>query len=452
MSQDRPYQTMAIDEIAAEYRQKHQRVLLVMPTGSGKTWVFARVTQGAVAKGQQTLILAHRVELIEQISAALTQFDIEHGFIAAGYPRTYTAPVQVASVQTVVRRLDKIKPPTFIVCDEAHHILAATYRKILDAFPSAKVLGVTATPRRASGEGLGEVFGSMVEGPTVAQLINSGYLSPFKIYGPPTVATDGLHIRAGEFIQAEVAAVVDKPTVMGDAIAHYRKLADGQPAVVFCYSVEHSRQTAEAFRAAGYKFEHIDGGFEREQRKSIVGDFKTRRITGLCSCDLVSEGFDVPGIHCGILLRPTASESLFLQQVGRVLRIAPDKRQAIIIDHVGNARRHGLPDEDRNWSLEGEAKRARNSPAKISVRICPQCFAANRSIRQTCIECGTPFPVDPREVAHVEGELVEIQRRQARTQQGRAQSLEDLIALGKERGYTNPAFWARKVLEGRHRG
>lgn len=290
----------------------------------------------------------------------------------------------------------------------------------------------------------------MVEGPAVSQLIHAGYLSDFKIYGPPTVNADGLHVRAGEFIQSEVAALIDKPAVMGDAIAHYRNLADGKPAVAFCYSVEHSQATAAAFREAGYKFEHVDGRFGREARLTVVGDFKAGRITGLCSCDLVSEGFDVPRIHCGILLRPTASESLYLQQIGRCLRTDTGKDRATIIDHVGNASRHGLPDEDRDWSLEGREKRAGKAKAAASVRICPQCFAAQRP-RANCYACGFEFPVEAREVAHVEGTLVEIQRRQARREQGSAQTLESLIEIGKQRGYRNPQFWARKVYEGRKR-
>lgn len=447
----RPYQSIAVDSIRAEFRAGRKRVLLVAPTGSGKTTIFSFMAKGAVERGQQTIVMAHRVELVDQISETLTDFGVEHSFIAAGYPYDRRAPLHIASVQTLIRKTDKVAAPQFIICDEAHHCLPTnTYGKILSTFHAARVVGTSATPRRASGEGLGAVFDSMVEGPAVSQLIHAGYLSDFKIYGPPTVNADGLHVRAGEFIQSEVAALIDKPSVMGDAIAHYRKLADGKPAVAFCYSVEHSQATAAAFREAGYKFEHVDGRFGREARLTVVGDFKAGRITGLCSCDLVSEGFDVPRIHCGILLRPTASESLYLQQIGRCLRTDTGKDRATIIDHVGNASRHGLPDEDRDWSLEGREKRAGKAKAAASVRICPQCFAAQRP-RANCYACGFEFPVEAREVAHVEGTLVEIQRRQARREQGSAQTLESLIEIGKQRGYRNPQFWARKVYEGRKR-
>lgn len=444
-------QRIDVERIRSAYRSGAKRVLLVRPTGSGKTIIFSYVTSNATQKMQQTLILAHRVELVEQISAALKQFDVPHGYIAAGYPYNRNMPVHVASVQTLVRRFDSVPTPTFIVCDEAHHMVGGnTWGKVAKQYPAARILGVTATPRRASGEGLGEVFDRMVIGPSVRELIDTGYLSEFKIYGPPTVDTSGLHVRAGEFVQAEVGRVMDKPSVFGDAIAHYRKLADGKPAVAFCYSVEHSKATAKAFRDAGYRFEHIDGGTNNEIRKSIVEDFRLGRIQGLCSCDLISEGFDAPGIEVGILLRPTASEGLYLQQVGRCLRVSSNKRLALVIDHVGNATRHGLPDEDRDWSLEGKKKREKKQSG-ISVRICPNCFAAQNSLRRSCIECRFEFPIEAREVAEIEGELVEIQRRQERKAQGQAQTLEQLIEIGKQRGYASPHYWAKRVFEGRKR-
>ena len=447
----RPYQQQIVDEVRAEYRRGNKRVALVSPTGSGKTRIFAHIVRGAVERGKRTLILAHREELIQQISDAL---DVDHSFIAAGYLYDRHALVHIASVQTLVRRLDKVEQPSFIVCDEMHHIARGnTFAACITQFPDAYLLAVTATLRRTSGEGFDWLFDTMVEGPTVAELIAAGYLSDFKIYGPPTADTSKLHIRAGEFVQAEVAAVMDKPAIMGSAVEHYRKLADGKQAMVFCYSVEHSKATAQAFRDAGYKFEHIDGGFDREARQSIIGDFRAARIIGLCSCELVSEGFDVPGIHCGILLRPTASEGLYLQQVGRCLRTAPEKPQAIIVDHVGNAARHGLPDEPRDWSLEGRDKRAKAPASRISVRICPQCFAAQRSQRTTCVSCGHEFPVEAREVKEIDGELVEIKRLEARREQGQAQTIEELMAQHIARGRSphTARAWATHVVKAREK-
>lgn len=446
----RPYQQLAIDEVRADFRRGIKRVLLVMPTGAGKTVAFAHVVQGAQLRGKQTLILAHRIELIEQISDALTEFDVAHGFIAAGRPYRRNMGVYVGSTQTVIRRLESLPPAQFIVVDEAHHATTGnTLGQILAHYPAAHLLGVTATPTRASGEGLGQVFGSMVEGPTTAQLIADGYLAPFKIYGPPTINTEGLHIRAGEFIPAEVAERVDAPRVMGDVIDHYRKLADGKQAIVFCYSVADSQATAAAFRDAGYKFEHLDGGCDRGLRASIVSDYRAKRIQGLTSCDLFSEGFDCPGIEVGIFKRPTASLALSIQQFGRCLRISEGKDMALLIDHAGNASRHGFPDDAREWSLDGKEKRPKAGDKPPGVRVCAECFYANRAGSITCKGCNAPFPVSSREVDEVDGELVELQRKQARRSQGEAQTLEELQTIGKQRGY-HP-MWAKHVLSGRKR-
>lgn len=416
------------------------------------TVCFAYITKSAIERGQQTIILAHRVELIEQISAALEAFDVPHSFIAAGYPYNKFARVHVASVQTLVRRLADVIAPTFIVCDEAHHCVAGnSWGKVVARWPDARILGVTATPVRTSGTGLGELFDCLVEGPTVRSLTVAGYLAPFRLYGPATVNADGLHIRAGEFIQSEVAALMDKPSIVGDVISHYRKLADGKQTILFTYSVEHSKQVAAEFRAAGYRFEHIDGTFTREARESRFNAFKAKAITGLCNVDLFGEGVDAPGIECGIFLRPTASMGLHLQQIGRCLRPAPGKDHAILIDHCGNTQRHGFPDDEREWSLEGREKGKRAAPGKISVRICPQCLAANRSARASCVACGHAFPVEAREVTQVDGELVELQRREARREQGTARTLEQLIEIGRARGYANPGYWAKRVFEGRRR-
>jgi superfamily II DNA or RNA helicase len=446
----RPYQQIAEGDIRHAMRA-HKRVLLVMPTGSGKTVLFASICAGAAAKGRRIYIIAHRAELLDQISSTLEQFAVEHKFIAAGYP-SGAASVQVCSVQTLVRRLDRVSAPDMLIIDEAHHCVGAnTWGRILAAWPSAYVLGVTATPHRLSGEGLGEVFQSMVMGPTTAQLVQAGYLVRPRIFAPPTVSTDGLHMRAGEYVQAEVAARMSQPSIVGDAIAHYRTHAAGKPAILFGYSLDHIREMAVAFRAAGYRAESIDGGLARELRNAVVHDFRSCELQILCSCDLVSEGFDVPGAHCGILLRPTASEGLYLQQIGRLLRAADWKSEAIILDHVGNTQRHGHPLEDRDWSLDGTASARKRAEKKLSVRVCARCFAASSGRAKQCIECGTAFPIAPREVDARAGELIEIelQRRDSRREVGTARDLAALQAIEKQRGY-RPG-WAAHVYAARQR-
>lgn len=447
----RPYQQALADGIRAQFR-RHRSVLAVAPTGSGKTVLFSYITHGAVAKGNSVMILAHRIELIDQISGTLKDFGVRHGFIAAGYPRA-RLPVQVASTATLARRLDGVPAPSLIIIDEAHHATAKnTIGKILAHFHKSRVLGVTATPCRLSGEGLEECFSAMVLGPSIQELVDMGALSPARVFAPPSVNLDSISVRGGDYAQDQLAREMDKPKITGDAVDHYKKHCPDAPAVAFCVSVDHARHVAAQFTQSGIPSSHIDGGMDRELRRIVIQEFKDGKVKVLTSCDLISEGFDCPGIVAGILLRPTASLGLYMQQVGRCLRPYAGKREAIILDHAGNTGRHGLPTEAREWSLAGREQSQRRAKAEpsISVRICPSCFAAERPGRTHCGQCNAPYPVNPRAVQEVSGELEEVtEARSARKEQGQARDLAALTELGKMRGYRNPRAWAEHVIRGR---
>ena len=449
----RPYQSLVMEAIKQAYRDRFRAPLLVMPTGAGKTYVFSAITHGAVAKGNRVLILAHRVELIDQISDALSSADVLHGIIAAGYEPP-PADVQVASVQTLVRRLDRVQPPTLIIIDECHHVANGnTWSKVLNAWPDARRLGVTATPVRADGRGLGENFDRLVCGPTTQELIDMGFLAKPRIFAPPTIDTSGLHVRMGDYVTAEVEARADKAIVTGDALAHYRKHADGKPAIVFCASVKHAEHVAASFRDGGYSAVSLNGGSGREFRRMAIADYRRGALQVLASADIFSEGFDVPGIHAAIMLRPTSSEGLYLQQVGRALRTAPGKSEALIFDHAGNCQRFGLPTDARDWHLTYDETTIKAKP-KISVRVCPKCWAASSGRSRACTNCGHEFPVESREVDHRDGELVEltpeqIAKRAERMQRGRAKSLQELEEFGRMKGYASG--WAAHVWQARQR-
>ena len=454
----RPYQSLGLEQIKAAYRAGSRAPVYVAPTGSGKTALFSAIAHGAATKRNRVLILSHRIELIDQISVALSTSETPHGFIAAGYPRDEHA-CMIASVPTLIRRLDHIAEPALIICDECHHARSTTFEKCLTHWPRARLLGVTATPIRTSGEGLDTLFDQLIIGPSVRELTDAGFLAPARVFAPPTVDVSGLHRRGGDYATNESEALMDRPTITGDAIAHYAKHARGLPALAFCVSIEHARHTAAQFREAGFAAIHLDGHTDRQIRRDVMADFRAGKIQVLTSCDLFSEGLDCPGVQVGIMLRPTQSLGLHCQQIGRILRPAPGKSHALILDHVDNVGRFGLPDEPRTWSLAGAPdRRTALTDDAPSVRVCPRCFAAQVSGRRLCQHCGFDFPVESRVVKQAEGELAELtpeeilrraRMRVARQEQGRAESLEALIEVGRRRGMRDPAGWARHVIEAR---
>jgi len=444
----RPYQQQAISDLRTALQAGARSPLLVLPTGGGKTVVFATIAASAAAKGNRVLILVHRRELIHQASAKLQWVGLEHGIIAAGVPAT-DAPVQIASVQTLARRLACMDwQPGLIIIDEAHHATAGQWARILNHWPDAYRLGVTATPCRLSGEGLRAAFDAMVLGPSVADLVLTAHLSPARIYAPPVVADlAGIRSRAGDYANDQAAAAMDRPTVTGDAISHYQRLAADQQAIAFCCNVKHAVSVCDAFKTAGITAELLLG--DTPDRDQVVADFASRHTRILVTVDVVSEGFDVPAASCAILLRPTQSLGLYLQQVGRVMRPAPGKDAAIILDHVGNVTRHGFPDDPRDWSLDDRMRRTRGTPAP-SVRTCDQCFAAFKP-QPICPCCGHQcVPIKSRVIRELAGELQELKRTERharRTEVGRARTLAELLMVAKNRGYS--PGWAYRIHQAR---
>jgi len=447
----RPYQHRAIDDLRNAYRSGARAPLLVAPTGAGKTVILASITASATARGRKVLILVHRRELIHQASSKLAGAGVEHGIIAAGIEPSQQ-PVQVASVQTLVRRLATINwEPCLIIIDEAHHAAAGSWSSILSHWPGALRLGVTATPCRLDGRGLGDSFDALIEGPSVQMLTSAGYLSPARIFAPPIVADlSGIRTRAGDYANDQAAAAMDRPTVTGDAIHHYHRLADAQQAIAFCCNVAHAESVRDAFATSGISAALLLGG--TADRDGVVAAFAAGTIRVLVTVEVVSEGFDIPAASVAILLRPTQSLGLYLQQVGRVLRPAPGKDAAIILDHVGNVTRHGFPDDHRDWTLDDGIRRNKGTAAP-SVRTCPECYAAFKPQPQ-CPVCGAQCaPIRSTKIRQMAGELQELKREAVRhriaerRKQGSARTLEQLLALANERGYS--PGWAYRIFHAR---
>lgn len=460
----RDYQIDLIDRVRSEIKAGKRAPLVVLPTGGGKTVCFSSIAASAADLGRRVVILVHRAELLMQTSATLQDIGVRHGIVAPGRHRRYAEAVQVASVQSLAARLKRGEPfprPDLIIIDEAHHTVAGTWARVIEAFPDTKRIGFTATPVRTDGQGLAKAFDAMVEGPNVRRLTERGYLAPAAVFAPGDVDLTGVRTRGGDWHAGDLTGAVDKPSVTGDAVEHYRRHVGDGRALVFCCSLQHAEHVTERFNAAGIPAERIDGALDAAERRRVLRRLASGETRILTSVDLISEGFDVPAVEAAILLRPTQSTGLYLQQVGRALRPAPGKARAVILDHVGNTMRHGLPDEDREWSLHA-TKRGRRKSSDASdadgprVVVCGKCFAAHSL--PACPHCGFVPEVKPREIAEREGQLIEITPEQieaarakiaARVEQGRATSEAALIELATRRGYRNPRAWAHSVLRGR---
>ena len=452
MIQLRDYQQQLIADIRARFRTMERSVLVQLATGGGKTVTSAFMVKGASDRGKRAFWVVHRREIILQASKTFWEMDIEHSLVMGGAIGNPKAMVQVGSVQTIARRLDKLPEPDLIIFDECHHVASQQYRDIYDRYPRAQKIGLTATPWRLDGRGLGGWFESMVQGPSVADLMERGALCDYKLFAPSTVDVAGIGSVGGDYKRGDLAAVMDKPSIVGDAVQHYRKLANGKRAVAFAVSIEHSKHIAEQFNAAGIAAAHVDGSMLTGQRDGIVADFASGAIKVLTNADLFGEGFDVPAIEAVILMRPTQSLSLHLQQIGRGLRPMAGKLHAVILDHAGNAMRHGLPDDDREWSLEDRPKKKKGEASETPVKQCPECFRVHAP-DPTCPGCGYEYPSQSRQVEQVEGALLEVDlnavRERKKQELKSARTTDELIALGKARGYRHPVLWAGHIQKQR---
>ena len=457
----RPYQQQAVAEIRGAYQAGCRRALFVLPTGGGKTVVFTHIAERAATRGSRICILVHRQELVDQASRSLHAIGCRHGVIAAGYRQDLSHTVQVASVQTLARRLHQIPPGFFqlLIVDEAHHSVAGTWAKVLEHHQHGHILGVTATPERLDGRGLGDAFETLIEGPDAAWLTEQGFLVPARIFAPPGIDLSAVKRFDTAKGRHDSDEILRQGQAMGDAVSHYRRTIEAEhngTAIAFCCSVAHADALAEAFKAQGIPAARLDGAMDRGERRRMIADLGAGVLKVLTSCDIISEGTDIPSVTGAILLRPTDSLGLHLQQVGRVLRPAPGKTHAIVNDHVGNSLRHGLPTDPREWSLEGRTKRKRAASDALPCKVCDQCFSTLHSAEPICPVCGFEFPAPARrELVTVDGNLVELDSRQLgaemrrieRREVAKARTREELQVVARERGYKQG--WVEHMLRAR---
>ena len=419
----RDYQSRAIQEVVQAWRDGFMRPCIVAPCGSGKSIIVADMARRTAENRKRVLYLVHRQELCEQITDT---------FQTDGVGMDY---VQIGMVQTITRRLRKIPKPDLIITDENHHCLANSYRRIYDYFPDVRCVGVTATPVRLNGSGLGDVNDILIMGPTVKELISMGCLAPYDYYAPPVADLSGIHTRAGEFVAEEVEAALSKPHIYGDVIKYYRQLSDGKQAICYCPSVKYSQDMAEQFNVAGITAAHIDGETPKDRRADIISRFRSGDIKILCNVDLISEGFDVPDCSTSILLRPTKSQTLFIQQSMRCMRYKPGKR-SIIIDHVGNVHRFGLPDMERQWKLDAKPVSHGKEETTIKVKQCPVCFYTHAPA-SVCPNCGYVYEPERKSPAEVKKAKLEkiTEKVMNYVNPDACQNFTELAEYGKAKGF-----------------
>jgi DNA repair protein RadD len=412
----RPYQRRALAEIEAAFSLV-RRVLFVLPTGGGKTEVAVAAILRAVRRGERVLFLAHRSELINQAFDRL---------VAAGLPRALigvmmaddaranpSAMVQVGSVQTVVRR--DLLNAQLVVVDEAHHAIAKTYQKITNAYPEADIIGLTATPYGADGKGLAPAFDLIVEGPKTSELIAAGWLAkPRTLTVPVDLLPDLKPVKKarGDYAPGQLEEAVSKRAIVGAIPEHYRKHANGLPAVLYGAGVEHAKMCRDAFAEAGIVAEHVDASTPANERAAIIERLRSGQTQVVTNCGILTEGWDFPDLACVILARPTLSRGLHRQMVGRVMR--PGKHPPVVLDHAGNVHAHGWPEDDENATLEGRESDGGpgNGPR---AKHCPGCDSAVPLLARECPECGHEFwSVESGPPEEIRAALVDAQPKQTK--------------------------------------
>lgn len=437
----RDYQQDLYDKTKDAFRAGKKRVLVCVGCGAGKSYIFAKMAQQT--KGD-VLVLTHRQELRDQTARLFADNGIN---------------ARIEMILTEANRLGQYPKPALIITDEAHLSRSNSWMRVLDYYDTHTV-GFTATPVRLDGKPLGDIYDTLVTGVSVRWLIDHQRLAPYEYYAPTAVETDGLRVQCGDYVIRDLEQLMTDRAIYSDVLKSWERFAKGEKTIAYCVSVKHAKETAEMFSAAGYPAVEIDGATPQKKRAEIMQDFRDGKITVLCNVGIISEGVSIDDVSCCLLLRPTESHALYWQQGMRSMRYQPGK-VAKVIDCVGNYSRNPLFDADVEWSLtESVRKKPKiNENGDFFIRTCPACFKVFKTA-PVCPYCGSAYPLSPREIkAHEDIELARItaeeaekaerKRKQARMEQGKAKTFPELLAIGKERGYKNPAAWAYAVMRGR---
>ena len=456
-----PDQVELLDDVYSRFREGHRTVLLQSATGSGKSVMGSSLIKRSIGVGNVIWFVVPRKDLIRQMSETFREFGIKHSFIASGYDYDPVASVFIVSLQSLKSRIDKVMKPTRIVVDEVHFggnslDMLFDYAEII----GARVLGLSATPNRADGVGLGKWFQTMVKGKSIRWLIDNKRLSEFRAFAPDRPDLSGVGMVGGDYNQKKLASRMSEDKVLiGNCVKHYKEYASGLLGVTFAVGVGHSQMLAEAYRAQGVMAMHMDGNTPEDERRRIARAFAKREITMLCNSDLLTFGYDlasasgIKGVNIQVMMdcKPTKSQPLQLQKNGRNMRYDGDTH--LFFDHGNNFAEHGLPDDEHDWSLEDKVKRKGGGSGGFveKTRTCPVCHYSQR-LTPVCTNpdgCGFVFPVESRDIDEIDGELKEIQEAQRKKEQrmevGKARTIEDLHAIARQRGYAKG--WVYKIAK-----
>lgn len=449
----RPYQHLAIENLRTSTRSGNRRILLQASTGSGKTIVACEMIRLALGKAKRALFIAHRKEIILQSSQKLDAFGIDHGIIMASHSRKNNHAVQVASIQTLTRRDNP--EADLIIIDECHLSCSASYKQLIDAYPNAVVIGLTATPVRLDGRGLGEIYSDIVEVVPMTQLIAEGHLMKPRVFAPFMPDMKSVRTVKGDYDATQTSAIMDNKKITGDIVKHWKSHARNHKTIVFASSVAHSKNIVTAFTEAGISARHLDATTSASERDKTLAEWRAGKFHVLSNMGLFVEGLDVPDASCCVLARPTKSVTIYLQAVGRIMRPAPNKTECIILDHAGLTYEHNLVDALRKWSLHGRIKKGKGITPIMPVYVCEACSCAYSRMEHpnACPECGL-ITLQPLPQVNASGELVELtaeklawlkekEKKKSIAEFKAAKTLEQLIELGKQRGY-KPG-WAYKI-------
>lgn len=479
MIQLRDYQSVLTDKARERLRARVRRLLLVAPTGAGKTVIAAFIQGRAAERGLRTWFVVHRIEIILRTAETFRDVGIDFGIVADGFELEPDKPVQICSVDTLVNRLHLLPPPNGIVFDEAHHIVAGNHSLVAAAAPDAWHILITATPERPDGEGLAPFVDEMIVGPTTGGLMKRGFLSPYRYFAPGSPDMLGSNLR-------ELAEAMGTAKLVGDAVEHWGRHAEGMRTIGFEMSRKASLATVDALRTSGIEAAHIDGAMHRDLRRELFTAFRGGQITYLSQVAIAGEGVDIPGAECALLRYKTNSLTKYLQDVGRVFRpiyadgfdqngaddaarlaaiAAGPKPSAVILDMGGNAFDFGMPSDDRTWSLGGaKGRKSQAANDACPIRQCPECYRVEPSSVRVCSGCGhehgtvwTPTHVAAGQLFELKALKAEAKRvaeeerariRAKEKAEERGASLATLMRLAHERNaatpgrYKDPRAWA----------